>query len=80
MTRTFGGSESYYAREIKRYISNPIQPSSYLVGKLQILELRDEYKRLKGDDFELKEFHDALISHGSIPVDLIRRLMLTETR
>lgn len=80
MTRTFGGSESYYAREIKRYISNPIQPSSYLVGKLQILELRDEYKRLKGDDFELKEFHDALISHGSIPVDLIRRLLLPETR
>jgi uncharacterized protein (DUF885 family) len=80
MTRAFGGSESYYAREIKRYISNPIQPSSYLVGKLQIQELRDEYKRLQGDDFRLRDFHDALLSHGSIPVKLIRRLLLTTTR
>jgi uncharacterized protein (DUF885 family) len=80
MQRTFGGSETYYAREVKRYISNPIQPSSYLVGKLQILQLRDEYKRLKGDDFGLMEFHDALLSHGSIPVELIRRLLLTEVR
>jgi len=76
MIETFGGGEDYYAREIKRYISNPIQPSSYLIGKIQLLELREDYRRLKGSDFDLKDFHDNLLSHGSIPIELIRRLML----
>jgi len=76
MVETFGGGESYYAREIKRYISNPIQPSSYLIGKIQLLELREEYRRLKGNDFNIKDFHDNLLSHGSIPVELVKRLML----
>ena len=76
MTTALGGNESYYAREIKRYISNPIQPSSYLTGKIQLLELKEAYKELKGEDFDLKDFHDELLSHGSIPIKFIRRLML----
>ncbi len=72
----FGGSEAYYAREVKRYISDPIQPSSYLVGKLQIVDLMEECRELRGDDFNLKSFHDELLSHGSIPLKLHRILML----
>lgn len=78
MTTALGGSESYYAREIKRYINNPIQPSSYLLGKIQLLELKEVYRRLKGDGFNLKEFHDELLSHGSIPIKLIKRLLLSQ--
>jgi len=73
---TFGGSDAYYSREVKRYISNPIQPSSYLIGKLQLQDLLEEYKRAKGSDFKLRDFHDELLSHGSIPTRLIRKLML----
>jgi uncharacterized protein (DUF885 family) len=76
MVDTFGGNEDYYAREIKRYISTPIQPSSYLIGKIQLLELREEYKRLKGIAWNQTDFHDKLISHGSIPVKLVRKLMI----
>jgi len=76
MVETFGGGEAYYAREIKRYISNPIQPSSYLIGKIQLLGLLDDYRRLRGNDFNLKDFHDNLLSHGSIPIELVRRLVL----
>lgn len=76
MTGVFGGGESYYAREIKRYISNPIQPSSYLIGKIQLLELQEDYRLFMGDDFDRRDFHDELLSHGSIPFKLIRRLML----
>jgi hypothetical protein len=76
MTAVFGGDGSYYAREVKRYMSNPIQPSSYLIGKIQLLELQEDYKHLKGNDFNLKDFHDNLLSHGSIPIELVRRLML----
>lgn len=77
MVDTFGGSEAYYAREIKRYISNPIQPSSYLVGKLQIQDLLEEYRELRGNNFDLKKFHDELLGHGSIPLKLAKMLMLS---
>ncbi len=76
MVSVFGGDESYYASEVKRYISNPIQPSSYLIGKIQLGKLREDYERLKGVDFDPKIFHDELLSHGAIPFKLIRRLML----
>jgi uncharacterized protein (DUF885 family) len=76
MADVFGGNEGYYASEVKRYISTPTQPSSYLIGKMQLLQLREDYRRLKGDKFDLKEFHDDLLSHGSIPVALVRRIML----
>ncbi len=80
MVDTFGGSEGYYSREIKRYISNPIQPSSYLIGKIQLQELRQKYERMKGNDVGLKDFHDELLSHGSIPFMLMRRLMLASDK
>jgi hypothetical protein len=64
--------------EVKRYITTPGQPSSYLVGKLQILDLLDEYRQTMGDKFNLKVFHDELLSHGTIPVTLIRKLILSK--
>ncbi len=76
MVDNFGGSEAYYSREVKRYISNPIQPASYLIGKLQLQSLLEEYKLMKGNEFRLRYFHDELLSHGSIPIILIRRLMI----
>ncbi|UCD19086.1 MAG: DUF885 domain-containing protein [candidate division WOR-3 bacterium] len=76
MVDNFGGSEGYYSREVKRYISNPIQPSSYLIGKLQLQSLLEEYRSMKGSEFRLRDFHDELLSHGSIPIKLIRRLMI----
>lgn len=68
----------YVAREVARYITNPGQASSYLLGKVQLLALLDDYKNAQGVDFSLKEFHDNLLSHGSIPVSLIHRLMIPE--
>jgi uncharacterized protein (DUF885 family) len=62
--------------EVKRYSQDPTQPMSYAIGKLEILKLRDEYKKLKGEKFDQKEFHDKLLSYGSIPVKLIWERML----
>jgi hypothetical protein len=78
MVSTLYGDSSYYAREVKRYITSPGQPSSYLAGKLQIVDLLHEYKKVKGDNFNLKEFHDNLLSHGTIPISLVRKKMLSE--
>ena len=62
--------------EVKRYTYTPTQPMTYLLGKLEILKLRDDYKRLKGKTFNLKKFHDQLLSYGTIPIQMVRERML----
>jgi len=59
-------------KEVTRYTYTPTQPMSYLIGKKQILELRNDYQRKFGNDFNLRDFHDKLLGFGSIPVCLIR--------
>ncbi len=62
--------------EVKRYTSDPAQPLSYSLGKMEILKLKDQYKNLKGKDFDLKSFHNKLLSYGSIPVKMVSEKML----
>jgi uncharacterized protein (DUF885 family) len=64
--------------EVKRYTQSPTQPMSYIVGKMEILRLRDDYRRQQGSKYDLKEFHDHLLSYGSIPIGLVRSLMLEQ--
>jgi uncharacterized protein (DUF885 family) len=69
---------AFFKAEVRRYCLSPSQPMSYLVGKTQILGLREGYRRKMGDKFSLRDFHDRLLAEGSIPVSLIRRKLLTE--
>ncbi|MGH9750166.1 MAG: DUF885 domain-containing protein [Candidatus Polarisedimenticolia bacterium] len=64
--------------EVLRYTRSPTQPMSYAVGKHEILRLRDDYRGRRGGAFRLQEFHDALLSFGSIPVSLLRERLLAE--
>ena len=48
----------------------------YTLGKLQIYKLRDDYRRAKGSGFTLQGFHDEFVRQGSIPIQLIRRILL----
>ncbi len=48
----------------------------YTLGKLQILKLREDFKRAKGKDFNLQKFHDDFVRQGGLPIKLIRRIML----
>jgi hypothetical protein len=45
----------------------------YTLGKLQIQELRDEYRAKKGAT--LKQFHDAFVAQGGLPIELVRRIL-----
>jgi uncharacterized protein (DUF885 family) len=49
---------------------------AYTLGKIQILALREEAKKLLGPKFSLQRFHDALLTHGASPVPLIRERVL----
>ena len=64
--------------EIRRYTTSPTQPSSYLVGRNVLLNLRNDYQQERCDAFRLKEFHDRLLSLGSIPLALVRQELLGE--
>ncbi|MBV8223204.1 MAG: DUF885 domain-containing protein, partial [Candidatus Eremiobacteraeota bacterium] len=59
--------------EVRRYTLSPTQPMSYLVGKEQILDLREREKTRLGSSFDLRAFHDRLLSQGSLPVAAIER-------
>jgi uncharacterized protein (DUF885 family) len=58
--------------EVRRYTQSPTQPMSYLTGKHQIMDLRERERTRLGDAFDMRAFHDKLLSFGTIPVDLIR--------
>ncbi len=62
--------------EVKRYTYTPTQPMTYAMGKMEILRLRDDFKALKGRGFDLKKFHDQLLSYGTIPIQMVRERML----
>jgi uncharacterized protein (DUF885 family) len=57
--------------EVRRYTQTPTQPMSYLVGKHQILDLRERERQRLGSRFDLRDFHDRLLAQGSLPVALI---------
>jgi uncharacterized protein (DUF885 family) len=60
------------AVEVNRYTANPSQPSSYLVGKLEIMDIRRRYEEELATGLDLKAFHDALLDVGSVPPKLAR--------
>lgn len=66
--------------EVRRYTQTPTQPLSYLMGMLMIQDLRKEYERKQKENFHIGEFHDAVLSYGSIPVPMIRNSMLAKLK
>jgi len=62
--------------EVRRYTQSPTQPLSYLMGMLMIEQLREDYHKAKGEDFSMQEFHDSVMSYGSIPLKIIRESMM----
>jgi uncharacterized protein (DUF885 family) len=62
-------------RETKRGTSDPTY-LYYTLGKLEILKLRDDYKKKMGAGFTLEKFHNELLQQGFPPIKLIRGLMV----
>jgi uncharacterized protein (DUF885 family)/quercetin dioxygenase-like cupin family protein len=61
------------ASEVERYVVNPGQACSYMIGELKILELRDKAKMALGDKFNIREFHSAVLGAGTLPLDLLEK-------
>ncbi len=70
------GLERTNARaEVLRYTSSPTQPMSYLIGKLEILKVIEEYKR-RNPKATMRETHDSILACGSLPPKLLAERLL----
>ena len=52
----------------------------YTLGKLQILKLREDYRKQEGEAFTLEKFHNEVLRHGAPPVRLLREVLLKDRR
>lgn len=50
----------------------------YTLGKLQILKLREDYKKQEGDKYTLQKFNDAMLDNGMPPIEIMRELLLKD--
>ena len=57
--------------EVDRYISWPAQALSYKMGQLKIVELRKKAEQRLGSKFDVRDFHDAVLRDGSLPLELL---------
>jgi uncharacterized protein (DUF885 family) len=57
--------------EVERYVSNPGQACSYMIGELKIIELRELAKKELGPRFSLREFHNRVLGAGRVPLDIL---------
>jgi len=64
-------SEHEVTTEVDRYISWPGQALSYKLGEITIVRLRAEAEKALGNRFDIKAFHDALLSQGSVPLPVL---------
>ena len=61
--------------EAKRGTADPTY-LVYTLGKLQIMKLREDYKKKMGGKFTLQDFHDRFLEQGGVPLVIIRRALL----
>ena len=60
---------------VERHIVMPSQATAYKIGMLKILELREGAKEKLGDKFDIRKFHEVILSNGALPLDVLEILV-----
>ena len=74
MVKEIGMDENAVLAELKRYTATPGYQFSYLLGKILLLELRDEIIEKMGDKYTDKFFHNTILHNGGLPIYFLRQL------
>jgi uncharacterized protein (DUF885 family) len=73
MVANTGMDTAEVVSEIERYIVMPGQACAYKVGQLEILALRQHAIERLGPRFDIRKFHDVVLTHGALPLTLLER-------
>ncbi|MGF1665740.1 MAG: DUF885 family protein [Acidimicrobiia bacterium] len=68
-------TETQVVGEIDRYIGHPGQALGYMMGRLEIERMRAGAEAKLGDRFDIRSFHDAVLSTGSVPISTLQRVV-----
>ncbi len=75
LTQTTGDMPGVIATEVDRYVVNPGQACGYELGRREIVRLRESARNTLGPDFDLRGFHDAVLLHGELPLNMLDRVV-----
>ncbi|AOW20179.1 DUF885 domain-containing protein [Urechidicola croceus] len=64
-------AQSGIVKMVERHIVMPGQATAYKIGMLKILELREKAKTALGDKFDIRKFHEVVLTNGAIPLNVL---------
>ncbi|TGL62888.1 DUF885 domain-containing protein [Leptospira sarikeiensis] len=73
MSDNTGMAPKEVSAEIERYIVYPGQACSYKIGMISFLKMREDWKSVKGEDFDIKQYHGFVLGKGSLPLEILEK-------
>jgi len=75
MVATLNWPPEIATAEVERYIVWPGQATSYKIGELTILRLRNEAQEALGDQFDIAAFHTLILENGDVPLEILEQIV-----
>lgn len=68
-------AEADAIKMVERHIVMPSQATAYKIGMIKIIELREKAKKALGEKFDIRKFHDVVLTNGPLPLDILESIV-----